>query len=99
MKPGKHDIKVNILISGDELIQLKRHTWMMADAFGLDSRIEKYRGTKPIGLYQWDMDCLIDSIDSALEDERDYPDRNAPEYHSLKNLHHRLKEVYDLNYG
>jgi hypothetical protein len=37
MKPGSRDIKTNILISGDELTELKRHAWLMVEAFGLDS--------------------------------------------------------------
>jgi hypothetical protein len=49
-----------MLIDGEELAQLKRHTWLMAEAFGLDSRIERYQGKRPIGFYRWDMDCLID---------------------------------------
>jgi hypothetical protein len=98
MKPGKNDIKVTILISGNELIQLKRHTLMMDEAFGLDARIEKYQGTRPIGFYRWDLDCLIDVIDSALADEKEYPNRNAVEYLSLQNLHNRLNEIYEKTY-
>jgi len=98
MKPGKNDIKVTILISGDELIQLKRHAWMMDEAFGLDARIEKYQGTRRIGFYRWDLECLIDVIDSALDDEKEYPNKNAPEYISLQNLHNRLKGIYEKTY-
>ena len=94
MKPGSKDIKTNILISGEELIQLKRHTWLMDEAFGLDTRIEKYKGTKPIGLYSWDFDCLIDSVDFALNDPKEYPDKSDSGYRSLLKLHNRLKEIY-----
>ena len=59
MKPGSRDIKVNILITGEELEELQKHTWSMVEAFGLDRRIEQYKGKRPIGLYQWDMECLI----------------------------------------
>ena len=38
MKPGSKDIKTDILISGEELIELKRHTWLMDEAFGLNSQ-------------------------------------------------------------
>lgn len=54
MKPGSKDIKTNVLILGQELTELKRHTWLMDEAFGLDSRIEEYKGTRPIGLYSWE---------------------------------------------
>ena len=48
----------------------------MAEAFGLDRRIDKYRGKRPIGFYRWDMDCLIDVLDIALDDSNEYPDHN-----------------------
>jgi len=98
MKPGPKDIKTNILITGKELTELKRHTWLMDEAFGLDSRIEKYKGTKPIGLYSWDFDCLIDAIDHALNDPEEYPDKKHSGYSSLLNLHRRLKEIYHNTY-
>ena len=98
MKPGSKDIKINILISGEELIELKRHSWLMVEAFGLDSRIEKYKGTRPIGLYRWDLECLIDSVDYALNDPKEYPDKNDSGYRSLLKLHNRLKERYRKTY-
>jgi hypothetical protein len=52
IKPGPRDIKVNILITGEELVELQKHTWSMVEAFGLDQRIEKYKGKKPIGFYR-----------------------------------------------
>ena len=42
MKPGKRDIKVSILITGQELDELQKHTWSMAESFGLDRRIDNY---------------------------------------------------------
>jgi hypothetical protein len=48
MKPGKRDKKVNILIQGKELFELKRHAELMVEAFGLDRRIENYQGKRPI---------------------------------------------------
>ena len=98
MKPGRKDIKTDILISGEELTELKRHTWLMDEAFGLDSRIEKYKGTKPIGLYSWEFDCLIGAIDYALDDPKEYPDKNHAGYISLLKLHNRLKEIYEKTY-
>ena len=43
MKPGPGDIPYRILITGRELEELKKHTWMMAEAYGLDRRIELYQ--------------------------------------------------------
>ncbi|EFI35760.1 hypothetical protein Dthio_PD3190 [Desulfonatronospira thiodismutans ASO3-1] len=94
IKPGKHDIKLNILISGKELEELQRHTHCMAEAFGLDRRIENYKGKRPLGLYSWDFDCLLDVIEDVLKDPREYPDRSDPGYIALCNLFERLKEEY-----
>jgi hypothetical protein len=98
MKPGSKDIKTDILISGEELTELKRNTWMMSEAFGLDSRIERYKGTRPIGLYSWDMECLIDSVYFALNDPKEYPDKSDFGYRSLLKLHNRLREIYRKTY-
>lgn len=94
MKPGSGDIKVQILIGGEELAELKRHTWQMVEAYGLDSRIDRYQGKRPIGFYRWDMDCLIDVMGMALNDIRAYPSKDSSAYLALKMLHDRLKKEY-----
>src|SRR5580704_15772462 len=91
MKPLRGDHRDRLLITGDELRELKRHTGAMAEAFGLDRKIENYKGTRPITLYRWDLDCLMDVIDLALRDERDYPDRSSSAYLALKRLGERLR--------
>jgi len=99
MKPGKYDIKHSILITGAELEELQRHVWMMAESFGLDRRIDRYQGKRPIGLYRWDLECLLDVIDTALVDKEEYPVQDSPEYLALQSLYHRLKDEYEANYG
>ncbi|MCL0102630.1 hypothetical protein M1N93_01555 [Dehalococcoidia bacterium] len=94
MKPGPRDIKVNMLIEGLELAELKRHSWQMAEAFGLDSRIERYQGKRPIGLYRWDMDCLIDIMVAALDNPTEYPSHDSAGYQALKRLYMRMQEEY-----
>lgn len=89
------DIKVKMLISGEELEELQKLTWAMADAFDLDLRIEEYDGTSPISFYRWDMECLLDVIDSVLDDSEEYPDHNSSGYRALKNLFDRLKSKYE----
>lgn len=91
MKPGRGDVKLQLLISGEELSELQRHTWQMAESFGLDQRIENYRGKRPLGLYSWDVDCLLDVIESTLNDSREYPDKNTTGYKALSHLLERLK--------
>ncbi len=73
MRLGPHDGKLTILITGDELHELKRFTVDMAEAFGLDRRIEAYSGKRPVGLYRWDLDCLLAVIALALKDQRASP--------------------------
>ena len=94
MKPGPNDVKLTILITGDELHELKRFTIDMAEAFGLDRRIEAYSGKRPIGLYRWDLDCLLAVMDLALKDLRAYPDKTSSSYAALKRLRDRLQEEY-----
>lgn len=92
MKPGPKNKKLNILITGRELEELQRHTHHMAEAFGLDRRIENYKGKRPIGLYSWDFDCLLAVVEDVLNDPKEYPDKNDPGYNALKDLFERLKE-------
>ena len=53
----------------------------MCEAFGLDRKIENYKGTRPISLlYSWDLDCIIDVLWFALNDEKEYPDKKDEGY-------------------
>lgn len=98
MKPGPHAFRHKLLITGEELRQLQRHTWLMVEAFGLNRKIEKYTGTRPITLYRWDLECLIDVLSMALNDKEEYPDQAAPEYQALARLDQRLRKEYQANY-
>jgi len=99
MKPGSQDKRYSIRITGHELDELKKFTWHMAEAFGLDRRIENYQGRRAIGFYRWDLDCLQDVIEMALQDEREYPDRSGQSYEAMKNLYDRVKALSDLAYA
>ena len=94
MKPGSRNIKLSILISGEELSELQRHSWHVAEAFGLDRRIENYKGQRPIGLHSWDFDCLLAVIEYVIDDPKEYPDKNDSGYIALRNLYDRLKAEY-----
>ena len=94
MRPGSKDIKLEILISGKELSELQRQSCHMVEAFGLDRRIEKYQGKRPIGLYSWDFDCILAVIENALDDPTEYPDKNDSRQKALKTLFDRLKKEY-----
>lgn len=97
MKPGRNDNRHRMLITGDELRELKLQVGSMAESFGLDTKIEKYQGTRPITLYRWDLECLMDVIYLALE--QDYPNKSAPDFLAPKRLGERLRLEYDLVYG
>src|SRR5438034_975063 len=99
MKPGRRDIRHMVLIPGDELRGLQRHADSLVEAFGLDRKIEANLGTRPLTLYRWDLECLMDTIECALDDPREYPDKAAPESLALNRLGERLREEYDRHYG
>jgi hypothetical protein len=98
MKPGSRDLKVKILIAGEELSELQRHTWQMAEAFGLRSRIERYQGKRAISLWRWDMDCLLDVVPMALDDPREYPSKECSGWMALRRLQERLQAAYRSTY-
>ena len=93
MKPGKKEKKASMLITGQELEELQKHTWAMAESFGLDSRIDKYKGIRPIGLYSWDMDCLLAVLEVALNHSNEYPAKGTPEYEITEGLYKKLKRL------
>jgi hypothetical protein len=99
VKPHRGDYRHKLLISGDELRELKKLTYSMAEAFGLDRKIENYQGTRPITLYRWDLECLMSVIDLALKGERDYPDKSTVKYEALQRLGEQIHQEYDAVYG
>jgi hypothetical protein len=99
IKPGSKDKRAFLLIAGEELTELKRMTWLMSESFGLDARIENYRGKRPIGLYSWDFECLLAIIDHALKDGKEYSDKTTSGYAALTQLSDRLLEEYQKIFG
>ena len=92
MRPGRKDRRYYILINGQELTTLKEYTWAMAEAYGLDSRIARYKGTRPIGLWSWDLDCLEAVLDNAVRDCRE---SNSQEYRTLQSLQTKIQALLD----
>lgn len=100
MKPLPGDHRHRLLIQGSELTALQSLTWAMAEAFGLDRKIENYKGTRPMTLYRWDLECLMDVIDLALKREPDRRSRlKPPDPTALQSLSERLHQEYDSVYG
>ena len=98
MKPGKKDIAIQCKISGRQLEELQKHTWQMCEAFGLDTKIDNYKGVKPISFYSWDLDCLLDVLDMTLNDAKEYPDKQDEGYIQLHKLYVSLKHDYKETY-
>lgn len=93
MKPGKGDTRYKIRITGTELAVLHKLTFAMVEAFGLDRKIEKYKGTRAITLYSWDLDCLEAVIWSALRWPERHEIADEMELDTLKLLDTRFREL------
>ena len=70
----------------------------LPESEGLNCRIERYEGKRPIGLWRWDLECLLDTLSMILEEPAD---RQSPPINklALKTLHNRLRQEYDSSYG
>lgn len=95
MRPGRSDKRYYVLISGQELAELKKYTWAMAEAYGLDTRIDEYKGTRPIGLWSWDLDCLEAVLDDVL---KDYPATDSLEYQAMQSVIAKINALLDEAY-
>jgi hypothetical protein len=93
MKPGKRDIKTNLLIQGEELEALQDISYCFTECFGLDARIDNYKGIRPLGLYSWDFDCLIAGIESIFMDERTKNALSPDAAKALTDLLSRIKAI------
>ncbi len=98
MKPCKYDRKHPFLIAGAELRELKRHTEDLPQSFGLHHRLQRYQGTRPIALYRWDLEYLLDVLSVALDDRNQYPSPQSKAYLALKAVHDRFKQEYVSSY-
>ena len=70
----------------------------MCEAFGLDSKVDNYKGTRPIVLYSWDLDCLLAVLDVALDDEKEYPEKKDERDITLQELYVDLQKAYKATY-
>ncbi len=70
----------------------------MCEAFGLDRKVENYKGTRPVSLYSWDLDCILAVLDVVLDDEKEYPDKEDEGYIKLQELYVDLKKAYKETY-
>ena len=97
MKLGKKDRKHQVLITGAELHEFK--LLPMPESFGLERRGQRYEGKLPIGLYRWDLECLLDTLSLEWEDRFPHPRLRKKVVAALRSLHDRLRREYDSSYG
>lgn len=70
----KHaESRCQILVTGEELIELKRHAHEIPDCPGLARRIQKYDGKKPLIVSRDELDRLVAVLDAVLQDPKGYP--------------------------
>ncbi|MBI3855900.1 MAG: hypothetical protein HY293_09450 [Planctomycetes bacterium] len=98
MRPGSADVPVRVKIGGAELREPKKLTGAMAESFGLDRRIEAYRGKRPIRFYRWDLDCLEGVVDDAVKEAEAARRGQASRTTSLKRLQMRIHALREMAY-
>lgn len=62
-----------ITVTGDELVELKRHAHEIPECPGLDRRIQKHNGKKPLVISRDELDWLVAVLDAVLHDRKGYP--------------------------
>jgi len=93
VKPGKHDKRYPVRITGRELAVLHKLTGLMCEAYGLDRKIEAYKGTRAITLYAWDLDCLESVTSVALHDPARNDISDPAEVEALTRLDARIRAL------
>ena len=93
MKPGKRDIRYKIRFEGAELAVLHKLTGHMCEAFGLDRKIDAYKGTRAITLYSWDLDCLEAVVHMTLRHPAGDGITSEREQEALRSSDTRIREL------
>lgn len=62
-----------IVIEGPELVELKRHAHQIPECPGLDRRIQRHDGNKPLVISLDELDWLVAVLDAVLHDAKGYP--------------------------
>ena len=78
-----------MLIKGAELRVLKELS--LPESFGLERRVERYQGKRPIGLYRWDLECLLDTLSLEMTDRPLHPRPRRRDLAALLSLYDRLQ--------
>ena len=62
-----------VIVEGSELVELKRYAHQIPECPGLDRRIRRYDGNKPLVISLEELDWLVAVLDAVLHDPRGYP--------------------------
>ena len=62
-----------IVIDDLELVELKRHAHEIPECPGLDRRIQRHGGNKPLVISLAELDWLVAVLDAVLHDPKGYP--------------------------
>ncbi|MEK6677580.1 MAG: hypothetical protein AABZ47_18245 [Planctomycetota bacterium] len=71
-KPAAEDA-CRILVTGSELVELKRHAHEIPECPGLDRRIQRYNGRGSLKMSCDELDWLVAVLDAVLHDPKGYP--------------------------
>ena len=94
MKIPKNEFPAKIKISGIQLEELQKQAYQMVEAFGLDRKIENYKGTRAISLYRWDLECILGVLDATLKDKNEYSNHSDTRFLELQKLNINLINIY-----
>lgn len=89
MKPGRNDKPAYIKFTMEELKVLQENSYQMAEAYGLDRRIERLKGKRKVMFYSWDLDCL-DSVFDKLEEEY----TKQEDLQAIESIKHKIEVGY-----
>ncbi len=73
MKGQEDPSRCRITVTGDELVELKRHAHEIPDCPGLDRQIQKYDGKRPLVITRDELDWVVAVLDAVLHDPQGYP--------------------------
>ena len=85
------------MIKDAELRVLKELS--LPESFGLERRVERYQGKRPISLYRWDLECLLDTLSLEMTDRPLPPRPRRTHLAALQSLYDRLRKEYGAAYG
>ena len=57
-----------------------------------------YQGKRPIGLYRWDLECLLDTLSLEMTDRPLDPRPRGRDLAALQSLYDRLRKEYEVAY-